>query len=298
MTTEPPLTPDGRDDRHSPIDREDAVEVAQYLGPRLSARVGLDVWTRVESGLLRTDRDTCTHCDDAADLARQLASLHPALSVTRYDLERHASRAEEARVTQVPATIVRGSGRSIRLVGLFAGLLFPAYLDLIWFVSQRDSPLTDESRAGLAALGDTPIEIEALLAPYDPYSVHMARLLGAFAVQHRPIHLQLVELSEFPVLAGQRAVTEIPVMTINGRRFSGAWEEAPLLQQIQRVLDGNDEPAIRDRVFTSPFLTEEQAIQRAREEWQREQGGAAAMASPSGVSSGLDAPGGLIIPGR
>jgi hypothetical protein len=72
-----------------------------------------------------------------------------------------------------------------------------------------------------------------------------------------------------------------------------------LLQQIQRVLEGNDEPVIRDRVFTSPFLTEEQAIQRAREEWQRGQGGAAALAPPPpGVSPGLDAPGGLIIPGR
>ena len=126
-----------------PIDKQDAVEVAQYLAPKLAAPVGFDVWTREESGLLRTDRDVCTHCDDVLELARQLASLHPALSVTSYDLEKHASRAEEAAITLPPTMVVRGSGRSIRVVGLFAGLLFPALLDLVWFVSQGQTPLEE-----------------------------------------------------------------------------------------------------------------------------------------------------------
>jgi hypothetical protein len=279
------------------MDREDAVQVAQYLGPKIAGPVGFDVWTRQESGLARTDRDVCTHCGDALELARQLASLHPALSVTAYDMEKHASRAEEAGITLPPTTVVRGGGRSIRLVGLFSGLLFPALLDVIWFVSRGETPLTEETRIALAEL--PAVEIEALLAPYDPYSAHMARLLGAFAVESKAMKLQLTEIAEFPVLAGQRAMTEVPVISINGRRFSGAWDDVPLLQQIQHVIAGSNEAVIRDRVLATTFLTEEQAIRRAQEELQRERAGASGLAAPGDPGAGGAGPGsGLIVPGR
>lgn len=269
-----------------PIDKEDAGDVAQYLGPKLAAPVGFDVWTREESGLLRTDRDVCTHCGDVLELARQLASLHPALSITAYDMDKHAARAEEAGITLPPTMIIRGSGRSVRVVGLFAGLLFPALLDLVWFVSQGQTPLSEETRIALADLPE--VEIEVMLAPYDPYSAHMARLLGAFAVEAKGIRLQLTEIAEFPVLAGQRSLSEVPVMTVNGRRFSGAWDDGPLLQQIQRVIEGNTEAVVRDRVLATPFLNEDEAIQRGREELAREQ------AAAGGPETGS----GLIVPGR
>jgi hypothetical protein len=280
------------------MDKDDAVQVAQYLSERIAGPVGFDVWTRPESGLVRTDRDVCTHCDDALELARQIASLHPAMNVTSYDFEKHASRAEEASITLAPTTIIRGSGRSIRLIGLFSGLLFPALLDLIWFASRGETPLPEETRIALAELPET--EVEVMLAPYDPYSAHMTRLLGAFAVESPKMKLQLTEIAELPVLAGQRSLTEIPVTSINGRRFSGGWDEAPLLQQIQRVAEGNDEAVIRDRVLATPFLTEEQAILRARDETQREQAAQGGIIAP-GVGGGPGDPtagGGLIVPGR
>ena len=278
-----------------PMDKDDAVQVAQYLAPKLTGPVGFDVWTREESGLVRTDRDTCSHCGDALELARQLASLHPALTVTSYDLEKHASRAEEAGVTLPPTTIVRGGGRSIRLVGLFSGLLFPPLLDLVWFISQGETPLPEEMRIGLAELPE--VEIEAMVAPYDPYSAHMARLLAAFAVEAKSMRLQLTEIAEFPMLAGQRSLTEIPIISINGRRFSGAWDDEPLLEQIRRVIDGNDEAVIRERVLATPFITEEQAIQRARDEQQRGQASASGIVTPGDPGSGTGGSG-LIVPGR
>lgn len=280
-----------------PMDREDAVSVAQYLQERIAGPVGFDVWTRPESGLVRTDRDVCSHCDDALELARQLASLHPAMNITAYDMEKHASRAEEAGITLAPTTIVRGSGRSIRLVGLFSGLLFPAFLDLIWFASRGETPLPEETRIALAELPE--VEIEVMLAPYDPYSAHMVRLLGAFAVEAPKMKLQLTEIAELPVLASQRSLTEVPVTSINGRRFSGAWDDEPLLRQIQRVIEGAQEAVIRDRVLATPFLTEEQAILRAQEEMQREQAAQSGIVGPGGPGSGGPGGGsGLIVPGR
>jgi hypothetical protein len=252
-----------------PLERPDAVQVAQYLNERVGGSVGFDVWTREESGLVRTDRDSCVHCGDVVQLGRQLASLHPALNVTIYDLEKHASRAEEARISTPPMMIVRGSGRSIRIVGLFSGMLFPALLDLIGFISHGKSPLTDETREALVDLDE--VEIEVMVMPFDPYSAYMARLLGSLAVESQSIKLQLTELSEFPILAGQRAVSELPLITINGRRFSGVWDEAPLMEQIQRVLAGDDEPVVRERVLVTPYMSEEQAMHMARQQMAQQQ---------------------------
>ena len=123
---------------------------------------------------LPAPRDTCSHCDDVLELARQLASLHSGISVTSYDFEKHSSRAEESNITLAPTTIVRGNQRSIRLVGLFSGLLFPVLLDIIWLVSQGRAPFTDEQRTILTDLTKDEIEIEAIITPYDPYSAHMA----------------------------------------------------------------------------------------------------------------------------
>ena len=274
-----------------PIEKPDAVQVAAYLEERVGGSVRFDVWSREESGLVRTDRDSCVHCGDVVQLGRQLGSLHPALSVTIYDLDRHASRAEEAGITAAPTMIVRGSGRSIRLVGLFSGMLFPALLDVIGFISHGQAPLTDETREALVDLAE--VEIEAMLMPFDPYSAYMAQVLGSLAAESPSIKLQLTELSEFPILAGQRSVSEIPLMTINGRRFSGAWDEAPLMEQIQRVLGGNDEPVVRERVLVTPYLSEEQAIHLAQQQQ--------AQQPPAGDAQGPAATGGgsgLIVPGR
>ena len=288
-----------------PLEKPDAVQVAQYLNERVGGAVGFDVWTREESDLVRTDRDSCTHCGDVVQLGRQLASLHPALNVTIYDLEKHASRAEEAGITTPPTMIVRGSGRSIRLVGLFSGMLFPALLDLIGFISRGESPLDEESRAVLANLDDE-VAIEAMVMPFDPYSAYMVRLLGSLAVASRSIKLQLTEISEFPMLAAQRSVSEIPLMTVNGRRFSGAWDEVPLIEQILRVLAGSDDPVVRDRVLVAPYMSEAQALQMAQQQMAQQQaaqqqaqgGGGRPMVPPGSGPLGPGGGSGLIVPGR
>jgi hypothetical protein len=268
-----------------PLEKPDAIQVAQYLNERVAGTVGFDVWAREESGLVRTDRDSCNHCADVVQLGRQLASLHPALNVTVYDMEKHASRAKEAGITMPPTMIVRGSGRSIRTVGLFSGMLFPALLDLVGFISQGQSPLTNETRVVLANL-DEEVVIEAMLTPFDPYSAYMARVLGSMAVESQSIKLQLTEMSEFPILAAQRSLSEVPLITINGRRFSGAWDEIPFVEQILRVLAGRDDPVVRERVMVAPYMSEEQAIHMAQ---QPASGDAMGLAGTGGGS-------GLIVP--
>ena len=271
-----PAAPDG------PLARDLEVEVANHLGEQLVRPVSLDVWTRRDSALVLTDRDPSTHGDEVLATMRQLVRLHPSITVTPYDLDRHATRAAEAGVELSPTTIVRSAGRSVHLVGLPAGMLFPAFLDVMAFLSRGEAPLAEESRAAVAAL-TAPVQIELLGAAYDPYSAHMMRLLAALAAASRFVHVRIIEVAEFPLLAARRGVAEVPVLTIEGRRLVGAWEEPALIEQLQRVVAGNTEPVIRDHVYSMPYVTEEESRRMGAQQ--------AGGASPAPA-------GGLYIPGR
>lgn len=286
MTTEGTENPDS-----TGISKEDQAQLAGILRERLLRPVGLDVWTRAESGLARTDRDTCEHCDELLQATRDLVSLHPALSITLYDLDEHADRAEQAGVTHAPTTIIRGGGRSIRFTGYWSGMLLSPFLDVLSFASTLTTPVDPETRAALDAI-EQRVEIDLMVTPFDPYSAHMVQLLGAFAIESRQLRLHVFELSELPILAGQRSLSEVPAMVIAGRRFSGAWDEQPLVEQIGRVIAGNDEPVVRDRVLATPYVSMEEARRIMAE--QAPAAGAESPAAPSGESAAS----GLYVPGR
>ena len=277
----------------SPIPREQRGAIASYLSQRLSGAVSIEVWTQQASALVRTDRDPCTFCDQVANAAKQLASLHPLISLTLYDLDRHADRAREAGIERPPVTVVRGvNGRWFRLVGMWSGLLFPAFVDGVLFAGAGAAPIQEETRAALQTLDaerTEPLPIELLVAPYDPYSAHTLRLVEAFAIESRSIRLEALEVSEFPRLASARMLSDVPVLGIDGRRFLGAWDELELIEQIRRVVAGNSEPVIRQQVLTAPFMTVEQAEELAAREGQPGQG-------PPGAPP--TTPGGLVLPGR
>ena len=282
------------------IPREQRPVIAQLLAQSLAGPVAIETWTQRDTALVRTDRDPCTFCGPVAAAARQLASMHPLLSLTPYDLDRHAGRAAEAGVERPPLTVLRGrNGREVRFTGLWSGLLFPALLDAIVFLGAGVAPIAEETRAALRELdGESrePLELELLAAPYDPYSGHTLRVAGAFAVESRRVRLHAIEISEFPRLAEARMVSQVPVLTLNGRRYTGAWDEDDLLEQLRRSARGDAEPAIRKRVLHSPYLTLEQAQELAA---RQAQGLAAPGAAPPGAAGEPPAaPGGLVIPGR
>ena len=279
-----------------PLERQDRLQVAQFFGENLTGTVSLDLWTTHDaaSGLVRTDRDVCTKCADVTALVRQLATLHPRLTVTPYDLNRHADRASQARIEFVPTTVIRGHGRSIQLVGLCGGGLFPVLLDLIAYASNGLTPVQEPTRLALQALPET-VTLEAMVEPYDSYSAQLARLVGAFGLEARQVRARLIEMGEFPVLAGRRALTEVPALTINGRRFNGTWLEDELAEQIARVLAGNAEPVVRDQVRTTPYLSEEAALAVAQRQSEAQAEAHRLAPDPSGAPA---TGGGLYVPGR
>lgn len=238
-----------------PFTGEAEAALVQALTENLTRPVGIDVWTRRHSELVRPDRDACDHCDDQMALIRQFVRVSPLLTVTTYDLDRHAARAAEVGVDLAPATIVRCAGRSVQFVGLADGTLLRAFLDVMTFLSAGRSPLSDESREVLTALA-APIDLELLVAPYDQLSGYQMRLVGALAVESRMVRVKIIDATEYPMFAALRSVTEVPVLTIGGRRFAGIWDEPSLVEQVRRIATGNDEVVQRGQPMTAPFVTE------------------------------------------
>ena len=270
------------------IPREQRPAIANYLSQRLAGPVAMETWTQRESALVRTDRDPCIFCEPVSSAARQLAALHPLISITPYDIDTHADRAAEAGIERPPVTVLRGrNGREVRFVGLWSGLLFSSFMDALVYVGAGVAPIQPETREALHEIEDE-VRLELLIAPYDPYSAYTLRVASAFAVEGRRIRLEAIEVSEFPRLAQARMVTELPLLVVNGRRFTGAWDEPDLLEQLKRVVEGNDEPVVRERILVSPYMDIEQAQAYVAREMQ----GEATSGQPPTT------PGGLIIPGR
>lgn len=266
-----------------PLEREEALAIARWLSERISRHVGIEVWWRPDSTIVLPDRDGAVHAEMMLSAMKQLATLHPALTITPYPLDQFTERAQREAIHLAPTTILRGGGKSVRLSGLISGLLFPPLLDVVTFLS-AEPPLQPETKAALAAL-PRPLDIEILLAPYDAYSGHLLRLLGAFAAESRNVRLTAIEVAEFPRLASIKGVTEVPLMTIEGRRFPGAWDETALMEQLWRIATNEPEPVVRERVFVTEFVTEEEV--RA----------ANAAGAPS-IPAASDGGSGLIVPGR
>ncbi|MGE3855964.1 MAG: hypothetical protein AB7G21_03265 [Dehalococcoidia bacterium] len=241
-----------------PLPREAEGEIIRFFAERLARPVSIDVWTRRRSELVLPDRDTSLHDEEQLALMRQFVRLSPALTITPYDIERHADRAAEAHIDLTPTTVMRCAGRSVQYVGMAGGMLFPALLDVMSYLSVGVTPLDDESREVLATLRE-PVHLELLVAPYDNYSAHLMRLVAALATECRMVRARVVDVTEYPIFASLRGVSGVPVLSIEGQRFVGVWDEAELLEQIRRIATGDTDPVIRSQVYAVPFISEADA---------------------------------------
>jgi len=264
-----------------------------WLRTRLSGSVAIEVWSREESGLYTGDRDVNAQGWMSLALMRQMKSLHPSLTLTPYDLDSQVDAAAERGIEDTPTLIMRARGRSIRCVGVFFGAVFQPFLDQLGYLSTGRTPLAPATLERLAAIEDE-VTIDAYVSAFDPVSLRMIPLLGALAVAGGRIRVTQVEGSQFPILMGKRFVTQMPTLSINGQRFLGHYNESQLVEQIERVLSGSTEPVVRDRVLTTPYVSDAEMRQRV----EAQAAAAQAQRASSGPASGTTPGSGLYIPGR
>lgn len=236
----------GHSEADGVFDREGRAQVAAYLRSHMGGRVALDLWTRQASPLLVPGREPCTFCPRSEQMARALASLHPGLSLTRYDIDRHADRAREAGVERPPTLVVRGRGGHVHFTGLVSGALFPAFLDALLFASTGDGGLAQGPRQRVEALEQEHL-LEVFVAPYDPFSAFDLRLAAAIGAQQRKVRVRVTEVAEFPQLAASMGISRVPVLQVDGVRLVGLTSEEELVEQLARADRGDRTPVERQQ---------------------------------------------------
>jgi glutaredoxin-like protein len=185
--------------------------------------------------------ESCEYCDDTLQLLEEVEVLSEKLSLATYDLDKDAEIAEKYRVDKAPGIVMVGNDGEnltdygVRYAGIPSGHEFSSLINDLIRVSQRDSGLSEETRAQLKNIKD-PVHLMVFVTPTCPYCPQAVLLAHQLAMESPLIEAEMVEATEFPELSNRYNVSGVPQTTINygAGTVVGAVPEGHLLAEILR----------------------------------------------------------------
>jgi glutaredoxin-like protein len=185
--------------------------------------------------------ESCEYCDDTLQLLEEVEVLSDKLSLATYDLDKDAEIAEKYRVDKAPGIVMVGNDGEnltdygVRYAGIPSGHEFSSLINDLIRVSQRDSGLSEETRAQLKNIKD-PVHLMVFVTPTCPYCPQAVLLAHQLAMESPLIEAEMVEATEFPELSNRYNVSGVPQTTINygAGTVVGAVPEGHLLAEILR----------------------------------------------------------------
>jgi len=178
----------------------------------------------------------CVFCNEAVQVATELAELSPKVKVEVYDFVRDQMKATELRIDKIPATAVVGrKDYGIRFYGMSSGYEFNSLVGAVVDVSRGESGLSKKSKEALKEL-DQPVHMQVFVTPTCPYCPSVVRLAHKMAIESDMVWADMVEANEFVPLAQKYHVTGVPKTVINGAsEVSGAVPEELLVAHVQNA---------------------------------------------------------------
>lgn len=202
----------------------------------LPSPVTLAVFTRGE------DDEWCESCDEARELASQLADLSDGrITVEVFDLDRNADYARLYGIDKVPAIAVLGdaSGRrdfGIRYYGVPAGYEFGTLVEDIRLASRGRSDLQPATVEALSHL-TAPLHLQVFVTPTCPYCPRAVLLAHRMAIANDLVTADAIDANEFPELADLHRVHGVPRTVANDRvHVEGAVPETMLVDELMPLL--------------------------------------------------------------
>ena len=188
--------------------------------------------------------DDCEYCPQIEQLLGEVAERSDLIRFESHDFKSEAQLAAEYRLDKAPVFLLAGEedGKvidyGIRFFGIPSGHEFTTLINDILFVSQRDSGLSDATKAYLAGL-KKPLHLEVFVTPTCPYCPRAVVLAHQLAFESALVTADMVEAVEFPELSARYAVSGVPQTTINDGAASvvGLHPETELLEEIRSVLE-------------------------------------------------------------
>ncbi|MGD0765143.1 MAG: thioredoxin family protein [Dehalococcoidia bacterium] len=209
----------------------------EYLRDRfareLTGAVRVDYFTQRQLPIFIPGREECPYCEDAQTMLKELAALSEKIALSVHEFSESLAEAARLHVDKVPGTVIRGAiNRPVRFFGFAAGQQFPAFVEGIVDASRGKASLSTETVRQLRKLQKT-VALQVFVTPECPHCPEMTRLAHSMALESARVGVDVVEISEFPRLAGRYRVQAVPTMIVEERVvLVGAMSESDLVNSI------------------------------------------------------------------
>src|SRR5579859_164181 len=175
--------------------------------------------TRPVKLVVFTQTVECDYCRETRQIAEEVAELSPKISVEVHDFAAQQKLAEQYGVEQIPAIVVLLGGEApkdygIRYYGIPAGYEFTSLIHDIQMVGSGESGLSEEAKQWASKL-TKPVHLQVFVTPSCPYCPQAVLLAHQLAMESDLIKADMVEATEFPLLAVKYNVMGVPRTVIN-----------------------------------------------------------------------------------
>lgn len=168
----------------------------------------------------------CRFCSDTRQLVQELAALNDKIKVEVYDFVANADKAKELGIDKIPALAILGKkDYGVRIYGIPYGYELQTLISAIIGVSKGRTDLSEKTKAILADV-KSPVHIQVFVTLTCPHCPVAATTAHKLAIESDMIKADVIDSSEFAVLAQKYAIIGVPKIVINEKvEFVGAFNE-------------------------------------------------------------------------
>jgi len=173
-----------------------------------------------------TQEVECRFCSDTRQLVQELATLNDKIKVEVYDFVANADKAKELGIDKIPALAIIGKkDYGVRIYGIPYGYELQTLISAVIGVSNGKTDLSDKTKTILADV-KSPVHIQVFVTLTCPHCPAAASIAHKLAIESDMITADVIDSSEFAVLAQKYAVIGVPKIIINEKvEFVGAFNE-------------------------------------------------------------------------
>ena len=173
-----------------------------------------------------TQEVECRFCSDTRQLVQELATLNDKIKVEVYDFVANADKAKELGIDKIPALAIIGKkDYGVRIYGIPYGYELQTLISAVIEVSKGKTDLSDKTKAILADV-KSPVHIQVFVTLTCPHCPAAASIAHKLAIESDMIKADVIDSSEFAVLAQKYSVIGVPKIIINEKvEFVGAFNE-------------------------------------------------------------------------
>ena len=182
------------------------------------------------------DKEHCLTCNQTKEILELLAELAPEnmIKIEMYNKGENPPEIDKYNITRYPTILLHGDKEhNVVFTGIPSGYEFGSLVEDLLDISARKVTLKKENLEKIEKI-DKPIKIQVFVTPTCPYCPAAVRLAHKLAMANPNIYGEMVEATEFPILAQKYFVMGVPKTVINEGdvQFEGAYPEDNFVEKV------------------------------------------------------------------